>query len=42
MEHQSRPLTFKSLFTGLVTVPMDRQCEEQVFQEVAKRETNGY
>lgn len=37
MEHHRLPLTLSSLVTGLETVPIERQCDEHVFQEDAER-----
>lgn len=39
MEHHSFPCTFSNFVTGLVTVPIERQCDELVFQTTAN--TNG-
>lgn len=37
IEHHNFPFTLRSFVTGLVTVPIDRQCDRQVFQEVATK-----
>lgn len=37
IEHHNLPCTLSNLVTGLVTVPIDKQCDEVVFQAMPSR-----